>query len=291
MRLFITGATGLVGRRLVVERLGRGDQVVVLSRSPDRAGRLFAAVANPNVSVVEGNPAAPGPWQQKVDGCDAVVHLAGAGIADQRWSDTYKEALVQSRVDSTHQIVTAIADASAPPHILVNASAIGFYGATGAVPVDETGRAGDDFLADLCVRWETQAVRAEDNGARVVCLRVGVVLDSRGGALAKLAMPFKFFMGGPLGDGRQYMSWIHWRDLLGLIDLALRDDTIRGPLNGTAPRAGDWSRDEQGDRPGARTAVVAARAARHAAPGDRRVRRLHADEPAHRPDRGRAPRI
>jgi hypothetical protein len=235
MRIFITGATGLVGRHLVVDRLGRGDQVVVLSRSRERAERLFAAGANPNVTVIEGNPAAPGAWQSSVDGCDAVVHLAGAGIADQRWSEAYKQTIVQSRVDSTHQIVRAIAEADDPPRTLVSGSAVGYYGATGDDPVDETASAGDDFLADLCVRWEDQAHRAEEFGVRVVFLRIGVVLDGDGGALNKIVPPFKFFMGGPIGNGRQYMSWIHWRDLIGLIDLGLRVDSIRGPLNGTAP--------------------------------------------------------
>ena len=235
MRLLISGATGLIGRRLVIDRLERGDQVVIVSRNGQRAADLFAADANPNVEVVEGNPSTPGDWQKKVDGLDAVIHLAGAGIADKRWTKAYKEELYNSRVDSTYQMARAIAEAPSPPGVFVTASAIGYYGETGVAQVDETGRAGSDFLADLCVQWEKQAAMAASEQTRVVMMRTGAVLDERGGAIAQMVPVFRYYIGGPLGIKRTYISWIHWRDLVNMYDFALRDARLNGPVNATAP--------------------------------------------------------
>lgn len=236
MRLFITGATGLLGRRLVIDRLERGDQVVLLSRDGARARKMFAADANRNITVVEGNPAAPGPWQKMVDGCDAVVHLAGAGIADRRWTAAYKKLLVSSRVDSTHQLADAIVQAAQPPAVFVSGSAVGYYGDAGDLELDEKSPPGEDFLAQLCVAWEAQAQQAVSSATRVVLLRTAAVLDNRGGALKAMLPAFRMGLGGPLGTGRQYFPWIHWRDLIGLIDLALEHSDLHGPLNGVAPQ-------------------------------------------------------
>ena len=235
MQVLITGATGLIGRRLVLDRLERDDQVVIVSRDAARAGRLFAAAANQRVTVIGGNPAVPGSWQDAVNGCDAVIHLAGAGIADRRWNTAYKKVLLDSRIDSTHQVVEAIDAAVDRPGVLINASAVGYYGDTADQTVDEGAAPGDDFLAKLTVRWEEQAHRARSAGVRVVRLRFGIVLDERGGALAKMITPFRLMLGGPLGSGRQYMPWIHWRDVVGLIDLALKDRELSGPVNVVAP--------------------------------------------------------
>ena len=237
MLIFITGATGLIGRRLVLNRLERGDQVIILSRNGDKAARQFAADANPNVQVVEGDAAIPGDWQKSIDGCDAVIHLAGAGIADKRWTDEYKKTIINSRIDSTHQVVNAIRDAASPPGILLSGSAIGIYGDTGNRETDESGATGSGFLPDLCKRWEQQAIEAELLGCRVVLLRTAVVLDDRGGALTDMMLPFNFFAGGKLGSGKQWMSWIHYRDMIGLINLALMNDELNGPLNCTSPGA------------------------------------------------------
>jgi uncharacterized protein (TIGR01777 family) len=235
MKLFITGATGLIGRRLVIDRLERSDQVVLLSRDAARAGVMFAATANRNITVVQGDPAKAALWQRFVDGCDAVINLAGAGIADQRWTAAHKKTIVSSRVDGTQNIVSAIAQSKLKPRVLINGSATGYYGDTGDTPTDEGAPAGRDFLAELCVAWEGQALRASELGVRVVLLRTSMVLDDRGGALAKLMTPFRFFLGGPLGSGRQYMPWIHWRDEVGLMDLALENANVAGALNGAAP--------------------------------------------------------
>jgi hypothetical protein len=241
MRLFLTGATGLLGRRLVLDRLERGDQLVVASRDAAQAARLFAAESNPNITVVAADVVRPGPWQDAVAGCDAVVHLAGAGVADRRWNSAYRTLLVDSRVEGTRNVVAALARAAAgsaaqrPPRVLLSASAIGYYGERGDEAVDESAPPGRDFLARLCEAWETQALAADAAGVRTVLLRTGVVLDERGGALRRLLLPFRLGLGGPIGSGRGFMSWIHWRDWVGLVDFALRTESIRGPMNLTAP--------------------------------------------------------
>jgi uncharacterized protein (TIGR01777 family) len=234
MRVFVTGATGLVGRRLVADRVRHGDRVVVLSRDGDRARRVLAADGGGEVEVVEGDPSARGAWHARVDGCDAVVHLAGAGVGDRRWSAAYKKLLLDSRVESARQVASAIDAAADRPSILVSASATGYYGACDAA-VDETAPPGDDFLATLSVEWERAAQSVGAGGARVVLARMGIVLDPRGGALSRMVPLFRWMVGGPLGSGRQYMPWIHWRDVVGLIDLALREDRLTGPVNLVAP--------------------------------------------------------
>lgn len=235
MRIFITGATGLIGRRLVPDRLARGDEVVVVSRNAARARARLGEASEQHLTIVEGDPVSPGDWQGAIDGCDAVIHLAGAGVADRRWTATYKRMLIESRVLSAQQVVSAMAAAARRPRVLVGGSAIGYYGDTGDGPVDESAPPGQDFLAGLCLMWEAAAGEARKAGVRVVHLRTGVVLDSRGGPLAGLMTPFRLFLGGPVGSGRQFVSWIHWHDLIDLIDLALTDSTLNGPLNGTAP--------------------------------------------------------
>jgi uncharacterized protein (TIGR01777 family) len=236
MRIFVTGATGLVGRRLVADRRERGDHVVVLSRNGARAREVLAAASVEGLEVVEGDPSAGGAWRQHLDGCDAVVHLAGAGVGDRRWRAAYKKVLVDSRVESTRQVASAIEAATRRPPVLVSASATGYYGACPDA-VDETASPGDDFLATLSSQWEQAAQTAAACGTRVVSARLGIVLDHRGGALAKMVPLFRWMLGGPLGSGRQHMPWIHWRDVTGLIDLAVRDDRVTGPINLVAPEA------------------------------------------------------
>ena len=232
MRIFLTGATGLIGRRVLADRLARGDSLTVVSRSGARARALAD-----EIDVVEADLTQPGDWQQRVNECDAVVHLAGAGVVDRRWTRAYRALIETSRIESTRHIVDAIEASSARPPILVNASAVGYYGDGGDNVLDESSPAGDDFLADLSVRWEAEAARAGNGATRVVMLRTSVVLDPRGGALGAMLPIFRLGLGGPLGSGRQYFPWIHWRDVAGLIDLALGDDTLRGPINVVSPEA------------------------------------------------------
>lgn len=235
MHLLLTGATGSIGRRLVLDRLERGDRLTVISRDGAAARRLFAADANPNIQVIQGDCTAPGPWQQAVDGVDAVVHMAGAGIGDRRWTTAYKKLIVDSRLDSTHQVVMAIESARRRPTVFVSTAAVGIYGDCGDRELTESSPPGTGFLADLCVRWEAEALLAANLGVRTVTPRLGIVLDERGGALRQIVPIFRRFIGGPLGSGRQYFPWIHWRDVVGLFDLALRDPRAHGALNVTAP--------------------------------------------------------
>jgi uncharacterized protein (TIGR01777 family) len=235
MRVFVTGGTGLVGRRSVRALRGRGDEPVVLSRRATTAREQFGE----GVRVVEGDPMQAGAWMDAVPDCDAVIHLAGENVFGRRWNAAVKQLLVDSRVQSTRHVAAALARkplrADGRPRVLVNASAIGYYGPHGDEELDENSPAGDDFLARLCADWEREAAAAERAGARSAMVRIGVVLDREGGALAKLLTPFKLFAGGPVGGGRQWMSWIHHEDMTGLLLLALDRDEARGPLNGTAP--------------------------------------------------------
>jgi uncharacterized protein (TIGR01777 family) len=235
MRVFLTGGTGLIGRRLTKLLLDRGDTAVVLTRRYGEARQLLTHRAE----LIEGDPMQPGPWMSAIDSCDAVVHLAGENVFARRWSPEFKQLLVDSRVKSTRNVVQAIGGKpqrpDGQPKVLVNASAIGIYGPRGDEEVTEETAPGNDFLADLCVEWEKAAHAVEPSGARLAIVRVGVVLDPEGGALAKLLTPFKLGVGGPVAGGKQWMSWIHHEDITGLMLFALDNPEVRGPLNGTAP--------------------------------------------------------
>ncbi|MBM3997725.1 MAG: TIGR01777 family protein [Planctomycetes bacterium] len=237
MRVFITGGTGLVGSHLIKKLRDRGDQVVVLTRRPDVAKPTFGD----GVTIVDGDPMVAGAWQDAVADCDAVVNLAGEGLFNQRWSDDFKALFRSSRVRSTENIVAALGkktalDASGSSRrVLVNGSAIGYYGPHGDEELTEASLAGNDFLASVCMDWERAAEPAMKHGVRVVYLRTGIVLEANGGALAKMLTPFKFFVGGPIAGGAQYMSWIHIEDEVGLLLFALDHAEITGPLNATAP--------------------------------------------------------
>ncbi|MGH7918071.1 MAG: TIGR01777 family oxidoreductase, partial [Candidatus Binataceae bacterium] len=235
MRIFLTGGTGLVGRRLTRRLLERGDQAVILTRRYGHARQLFG----PAVQLIEGDPMRPGEWMDAVGDCVAVVHLAGENVFARRWNADFKKLLHDSRILSTQHIVEALRRkpmrADGQPKALVNASAIGFYGPRGDEELTEDSSPGSGFLAKLCLDWEQAARSAESAGVRVAMVRIGVVLDKEGGALAKLLTPFKLGVGGPIGDGRQWMSWIHHADLTGLFLLALDNAGARGALNGTAP--------------------------------------------------------
>ncbi len=235
MRIFMTGGTGLVGSRLIPRLLDRHDIVVLLTRRPDAARQKWGD----RCTVVEGDPMQAGAWMKAIDDCDAVVNLAGEGVFNRRWSAAFKQLLRDSRVKTTEHVVEALAksphNAAGTARVLVNASAIGYYGPHGDEELTEETPPGDDDLARLCVEWEKAARAAEAHGIRVAIVRVGVVLDKEGGALRQMMTPFKFFMGGPVGNGRQHVSWIHHADLIGLILMALDESRAVGPINGTAP--------------------------------------------------------
>lgn len=263
MRVTVTGATGLIGSRVVASLRARGDDVTVLSRNPRQAQeRLESSTRAPALSGESADAHADatgatdtadrgdGPvgaldaqrWDpsrepapaQSLAGRDAIVHLAGENIA-QRWSDNAKRAIRESRVEGTRHLVEGLGTLDELPQTLVSGSAIGYYGAHGDEPIDEEASPGGDFLAQTCQAWEQAAEAAERYGVRVVRLRTGVVLDRDGGALAKMLPPFKLGVGGPVAGGLQYISWIHPRDLVEIVLAAIDSEEWRGPINATAP--------------------------------------------------------
>ncbi len=234
MKVAITGATGFVGSRLVERLHKEGHQVLVLTRNPSAAQKVFPNSAFPNLEIIGYTPTESGSWQQALAGCDGVVNLAGEPIAEGRWTPERKQEILNSRKLGTQKIVEAIAKANPKPSVLVNASAIGYYGTSETATFDETSPSGDDFLAQVCQAWEAEAQKVKATGTRLVILRLGIVLGM-GGAVAKMVTPFKLYTGGPIGTGRQWFSWIHREDIVNLILLALTRSDIEGVLNATAP--------------------------------------------------------
>jgi hypothetical protein len=229
MKVAITGATGFVGSRLVERLSAEGHQILVLTRNLAAAQKVF-----PNLEIVAYTPTASGAWQEAIALCDGVVNLAGEPIAEKRWTPQQKQEILNSRKLGTQKIVEAIAKANPKPKVLVNASAIGYYGTSETASFDETSPPGKDFLAEVCQAWEAEAQKVTQAGVRLVILRLGIVLG-QGGAIAKMIAPFKVFAGGPLGTGRQWFSWIYLDDLVNLIIQALTKPEMEGVFNATAP--------------------------------------------------------
>lgn len=220
MRVLVTGGTGFVGAPLCRALQAAGHGVTVVSREP---GRVPARAV--------GWPEVPAAMAET----DAVVNLAGEPLAAGRWTAARKAAIRASRVEATRALVRAVAGSPAKPSVLVSASAVGWYGPRGDEPLDESAAPGTDFLARVCREWEAEAEAAAMHGVRVVRLRLGVVLAPGGGALARMVLPFRAGVGGRLGNGRQWISWIHRDDVVGLVLAALASDAWRGPVNATAP--------------------------------------------------------
>jgi uncharacterized protein (TIGR01777 family) len=237
MRVTVTGATGLIGRRLVAELTGRGDDVTVLSRHPERAGSELG------VDAAGWDPVKAPPPTEALQGRDAVVHLAGESIS-QRWSDDAKVQIRRSRELGTLNLVMGLGAADPRPGVLVSSSAVGYYGDRGDEELDEESSPGTGFLPEICVAWEREAHAARDLGLRVVTPRTGVVLDKDGGALAKMLPFFRLGAGGPVAGGRQWLAWIHADDIVALYLAALDDRRFDGPVNATAEpvRNKDFSR-------------------------------------------------
>jgi uncharacterized protein len=235
MRVFVTGGTGLVGARLVRSLVLRQHSVTVLTRRPVPARALL----NTSCAILPGDPTQPGPWMETAHQSDAVINLAGENLFNQRWNATVKELIRTSRLTSTDLVVQALGrrppNGTSRPFVLVNASAIGYYGAQGDEALTEDSPPGTDFLAKLCVQWEHAAQRAVELGVRVVRVRTGVVLDKEGGALRQLRPTFQMGMGGPTGSGQQWVSWVHHADLVEILCLALENPAFEGPINATAP--------------------------------------------------------
>jgi hypothetical protein len=229
-RVTLTGATGLLGTRLVRALRERGDEVTVLSRSPERAREALGG----DVEVKAWDPTAGPAPAEALAGRDAVVHLAGENVA-QRWSADAKRRILESRELGTRHLVEGLRAAEPRPAALVSSSAVGYYGPHGAEQLPEDTPPGDDFLARVCAAWEREARAAEELGMRVVLVRTGVVLDKGGGALGKMLPFFKAGVGGPVAGGEQLMPWIHADDVVGIYLRAVDDAAWSGPVNATAP--------------------------------------------------------
>jgi uncharacterized protein len=226
MNYLVTGATGFIGRPLVEELLRRGHSVNYLARrrSQDLDSRAAFHLWNPAEDLSLSS----------VPRLDAIIHLAGEPVA-QRWTEEVKRRIYESRVQGTGQLVAAVGRLQHRPSVLVSASAIGYYGDRGGDILTEASSAGTGFLADLCVHWEREALQACEHGIRVVPLRISAVLGTGGGALKKMVPPFRMGLGGRLGSGRQWMSWIHLRDMVRLLIFAAENESVSGPMNGSSP--------------------------------------------------------
>jgi uncharacterized protein (TIGR01777 family) len=241
VKVVVTGATGFIGRALTAALTARGDEVTALTRDPARA----APTLPPGVRCVASDLESPGPWRAALAGADAVVHLAGESIGGKRWDARQKQALRDSRVEATRHLVEALAELAVVerPTTLVSASGVDYYAFASTVSefdddeVTEADPPSDSFLGRLCRDWEREARAAEGARLRVVTMRTGLVLGAGGGALAKMALPFKYFLGGRIGSGRQWMSWIHLDDAVAGYLAALDDPRLDGPVNLVAPEA------------------------------------------------------
>ncbi len=229
MKLVISGASGFIGQALTSQLLEKGHALTLLTRSAPR---------DPSTARkrwLHWTPGSPGPWGTAIDGAEGVINLSGEPIAAKRWTEDQKRRIRSSRLTATRSLVEAIGNAKQKPAFLLNASAVGYYGPRGDETITEEAPAGKDFLSQVCREWEEEANKAESLGVRVIRLRTGIVVGRGGGALAKMVPPFKFFFGGPLGSGKQWMSWIHLEDEVGLMLYLIEKSQAAGPFNATAP--------------------------------------------------------
>ncbi len=231
MKIIIAGGTGFIGSHLARRLIKAHHEVTVLSRNPAKAQKRLPG----SVIVAKWSGSNGEGLEKALQGKDALINLSGESIADARWTEPRKQLLRSSRIDTTRSLVDALNRTAQPPSILVNASAIGFYQTGQAHPMKEISPCGNGFLADLCVAWEKEARRAETFGVRVVLPRIGMVLGKTGGALPKMLLPFRLFLGGPILPGTQKVSWIHLEDLSALIEWTLKKPEISGPVNAVSP--------------------------------------------------------
>lgn len=231
MQILIAGGTGTIGRRLVRHLLEHGHVVKVVSRQVYKPANLPAKII---FAQWDGKTAAG--WGHLIEGVDAVVNLAGAGIGDAKWTEARKKEIIDSRINAGKAVVEAISTASAKPKVLIQSSAVGYYGPQNNDEViTEDNGPGNDFLTKTCLAWEASTEAVEALGVRRVVIRSGVVLDMQGGALPRMILPFRFFVGGPIGSGRQWFSWIHYGDEVEAIRFLIQTETAHGPFNLTAP--------------------------------------------------------
>jgi uncharacterized protein len=232
MNVVVAGGSGFIGRKLIERLLLSHHNVTVISRMPEKTRQYF-----PTVKVEFWDAKAEHTLAAIVAGTDAVINLAGESIAAKRWTQKQKDRILSSRIDSTRLMVHAIKKANHKPAVMLNASAVGYYGNVAEGEVTETSPRGKGFLADVCAATEAEALQAEKFSVRVVLLRTGIVLDKNAGALQKLLLPYSLFIGGPLGSGEQWFPWIHVQDEVRAILFAMEQEEIDGPLNLAAPES------------------------------------------------------
>ncbi len=226
MKILITGGTGFIGKTLCHFLLGKNHQLTLLSRQPKKVSALFG----PSVQAISNiNQLKPS------DGYDAIINLAGEGIADSRWTQSRKQILLDSRIKTTRQLIAYIKTAENKPEVLISGSAIGYYGNQKSRILNEKSEPIEDFSHQLCEKWETAAQQAEDFGIRVCIIRTGLVIGHDGGFLQRMLPAFKYGLGGTIGNGKQWMSWIHYSDLVAIINKLLESTVLQGIFNGTAP--------------------------------------------------------
>ncbi|MBZ4654225.1 MAG: hypothetical protein JG781_1564 [Peptococcaceae bacterium] len=230
MKVLVFGGSGFVGRNLAEELMANGYQVSVVTRNTKKAAHSLGT----RVQLIEWDNNKPLSSICELQEIDIVINLAGESIGNRRWSNPVKEEILASRIRTTRAIVTAINNRTLQPKVLINASAVGYYGPRQDDEITECEEAGQGFLAQVCREWENEAYKVKNDVTRVVTIRIGVVLGNEG-ALNRMVMPFKFYMGGPLGKGNQWLSWIHIQDLTSMIRFIIEHQELTGPINATAP--------------------------------------------------------
>ena len=231
MKIIITGATGLIGKSLCEKLISRGDTITVFTRSVDKAKKSLPQVKD----FVEWDYENLDKWQSEINNVDAVIHLAGANLFGKRWNENYKRKILESRQNSTRNLVNVIANVENKPSTFICSSAVGIYGNRGDQLLTEKSALGNDFLAQVCKTWEAEAAKVETSGVRRVSIRTGIVLSTKEGALKQMLLPFKLFVGGPLGNGKQWFPWIHIDDLVNTFLFCLDNTNIKGAVNGVSP--------------------------------------------------------
>ena len=229
MKILITGGTGFVGTQLTARLIQEGNEVTILTRSVKGS-----KAPSPGISYLQGDPTQKGPWQESIKNHDAIINLAGASIFS-KWTEAYKKLIIESRMTTTRNLVEGIPAHSDKKMTLFSTSAVGYYGFHGDEELAEESPPGNDFLARLAVEWETEAFKAKERGARVVITRFGIVLGEKGGALGQMIPLFKKFIGGPIGNGRQWFSWVHIKDLAEAFVFLTKHPEISGPVNLCSP--------------------------------------------------------
>lgn len=230
-KIVVTGATGLIGRELCRQLTLRGDELTIFSTNVEKAKTIFP-YAKEIVKLTNYDE----DYSSRLEGKDAVIHLAGASVAGKRWTENYKKEIYDSRINTTHNLVTSIEKCQRKPEVFISASAIGFYGERGESILDETTSAGNDFLSHVCADWEKASEQLERLNVRRVIIRTGIVLSVDDGALKKMLLPFQLFVGGALGNGKQWFSWIHLADIIPLYLFLLDNKNQKGIFNAVSPQ-------------------------------------------------------